>query len=305
MLMPRVYSFLPEGGSSRDAHWAINSMRGLHLQQPSALTDMPVWLGTGDVYRLTGIDWCIRPAAHSHRGVRRKSNEGSPMNRIQRWVGATAMLVLPSVAVGQVLTFEGIAPSGPYGSAYAPIGNYYNGGGGPNYGIAFSDNALALCLNTLSNVCSNTSRGGLGDPNSQLGGLIFLSGGSTFMNSSAGFTTGFSLNYTAPSEGGSLEVWSGLDGTGSLLASLLLPTTSSGTCPDYSAGFCPFFPVGVGFLGTGHSIEFAGVANQIVFDDVTFGNVVPGDTVPEPASVALFGSGLIGLYGFARRRKSA
>jgi hypothetical protein len=74
-----------------------------------------------------------------------------------------------------VLKFENIIPAG---STNTPIGNYYNGGGGPanNFGISFSDNALALCLNTPGVVCSNTSRGGQGDPTSQNGGLFFLAG---------------------------------------------------------------------------------------------------------------------------------
>ena len=177
------------------------------------------------------------------------------MNRMQRWVGTAAMLLLPSVATAQVLKFEGIGSSG---TPTVQILDFYNGGGGPNYGISFSDNAYRLCLNTLTNFCSNTSRGNVGDPTSQLGGLVFLSGPSTFMNMSSGFTTGFSLFYTAPYIPGSLTVWSEVDGGGSLLASLDLPLTGNGStlCPDYSANYCPFFPVGVAFAGTGKSIEF-------------------------------------------------
>jgi hypothetical protein len=210
----------------------------------------------------------------------------------------------PALADTVVLKFEGInAP----GIQSTPIGNFYNGGGGPanNFGITFSSNALAVCLNTLGTTpCSNASRGGLGDPTSQTGGLFFLTGSQTFLDDAAGFTTGFSLFYSAVNgTGGSLGVYSGLDGTGTLLGTLALPVTTS-SCSGYSAGFCPFFPVGVSFSGTAESISFAGVANEIVFDDVTFGSATPGQpsTVPEPASLMLVLTGAgAGVEGLRRR----
>jgi hypothetical protein len=215
------------------------------------------------------------------------------------------LLTVGSAMAGVVdLTFEGI--NSTYPSGYAFIQQFYNGGtssdgtSGPNYGVSFPANAQAICLNTLSAVCSNTSRGGLGDPNSQLGALFFLSGTNTYVDVAAGFTTGFSFNYTAIGVGGNVNVWSGLDGTGTLLATLVLPVTPSGPCPGYSAGFCPFFPIGVTFPGTAMSIDFGGVANQIVFDDVTFGSSTPG--VPEPSSLLLLGSGALGLAGVIRRK---
>lgn len=226
-------------------------------------------------------------------------------------VAAVAILVVATaISAGADiidLTFEGVAAT--YPSGYPQVLNFYNGGTssdgmtGPNYGISFPDNALAICLNTPGNYCSNTSRGGLGDPNSQKGALFFLEGGSTFLDIAAGFTTGFSFNYVAINTGGSINVWSGLDGTGSLLATLDLTTTSS-ACDFaiYEAGFCPFFPIGVAFGGTAQSIEFVGVANQIVFDDVTFGSVTPG--VPEPSTLLLFGTGLVGAAGAIRRKLS-
>jgi hypothetical protein len=158
----------------------------------------------------------------------------------------------------------------------------YNGGtssdgtSGTNFGIGFTANALAICLNTPGISCSNTSRGGLGNPASALGALFFLDGAETFMNVPAGFDTGFSFFYTAPNQPGTVSVFDGLNGTGNLLATLNLPTTLSGCDSSFGAGFCPFFASGIGFSGIAQSISFAGVANQVVFDDVTFGQHHPG-----------------------------
>jgi PEP-CTERM motif len=204
------------------------------------------------------------------------------------------------------LTFEGINSTYPNTNGYAFINDFYNGGmssdgtTGPNFGIVFSPNAQAICLNSTSVTCSNTSKGGLGDPNSQEGALFFLSGSSTFMDIAAGFTTGFSLNYASVSDSGSVSVFSGLDGTGTLLGTLNLNPDALG-CSAYSAAFCPFSPAGVNFAGIAKSIEFSGVANEIVFDDVTFGSSTPGG-VPEPSTWAMMMMGLAGIGLVARRR---
>ena len=206
-----------------------------------------------------------------------------------------------------VLDFEGV--NATYPSGYAPVQDFYNGGTsgvgttGTNFGIGFTDNALAICLNTPGVTCSNTSRGGLGDPTSQLGALFFLEGAETFMNVPAGFDTGFSFFYVAINQGGSISVYDDLNGTGNLLATLNLQTTVSGCDPSYNAGFCQFVPSGIGFAGIAHSVSFAGVADQIVFDDVTFGSITPGVTpIPEPATVALLTTGLLG--GAVRRYRN-
>ena len=207
------------------------------------------------------------------------------------------------------LTFENISPTYPNNSDTLVQG-FYNGGtsssgtSGTNYGIQFSDNALAICLNTPGIGCSNTSRGGLGDPNSQKGALFFLNGAETFMNVLAGFTTGFSFNYTAINQAGSVSVFDGLNGTGNILATLAIGLTSSTCDGTYGAGFCPFVASGIAFAGIAKSVSFAGVANQIVFDDVTFGSVTPGpSTIPLPATLPLLVAGIGGLAGVRRFNK--
>ena len=202
------------------------------------------------------------------------------------------------------LNFEGI--NSTYPSGYAFVQNFYNGGvssdgtSGTNYGISFTPNAQAICLNSLTVRCSNTSRGGLA-PGSDKGGLFFLSGSETFMNVTGGFDTGFAFNYSAANQVGSVSAYDGLNGTGNLLATLALPI-NGGSCPGYGAGFCPFKAAGVAFAGTALSISFAGAANQIVFDDVTFGSITPG--IPEPSTYAMFGIGLLGLAIAARRKQA-
>lgn len=237
--------------------------------------------------------------------------------KIAHLVAGAAGLALAGTANAAVisLNFEGISTSYPFSNSSVYIQDFYNGGtssvgtSGTNYGISFGGNALAICLNTSSANCSNTSRGGLGDPNSQRAGLYFLDGDETFMNVAAGFDTGFSFNYVSASYNGAVTVYDGLNGTGNLLATLNL-TVNAGPCdPSQSriADFCPFSPFGVTFDGIARSVSFAGVANQIVFDDITFGSDVPGQPtvpggIPEPASWALLIAGF-GLVGTAIRRR--
>lgn len=233
------------------------------------------------------------------------------LSKISLALSAAALAAFGSAnAAVVVLDFEGV--NATYPSGYATVGEFYNGGNsgdgttGTNYGISFSREALAICLNSTTVSCSNTSRGGLGDPNSQKGGLFFLDGSQTYMNIAAGFDTGFSFFYAAINNPGSVEVYDGLNGTGNLLATVNLPTTTSACAPSYSAGFCPFVAAGVAFAGTARSVSFAGVANQVVFDDVTFGSKDPGqpNDVPEPASFGLVGLALLGLAA-SRKRKAA
>jgi hypothetical protein len=206
-----------------------------------------------------------------------------------------------------VLTFEGLQSS-------EPVNNYYNGGlggfgsgPGPNDGITFSSNSLAI-------IDGDNGGGGNFEPFPEAGNktiVFFLSGGADVMNVPGGFNTGFSFRYSAVNVGGSVSVWDGLNGTGTMLASLTLPSfASDGGDGDGGDAFSPFKSVGVTFSGTARSVDFGGTANQIGFDDITLGSDVAGGapTVPEPSTFALFGMMLAfgaGCFFYRRQRTFA
>ncbi|WP_272700201.1 PEP-CTERM sorting domain-containing protein [Desulfovibrio sp. Fe33] len=207
-------------------------------------------------------------------------------------------LVTPSHAL--VLDFEGLGNQDQ-------VLDFYNGGtssmgySGTDYGVSFSDNALSLIDSDAG------GSGNFGNEPSPDTILFFLNGDAAVMSLAAGFDTGFSFFYSAISNPGQVSVWSGLGGTGDLLATLdLAITPQDGGDPNGS--FSPFVPIGVGFEGTAYSVSFAGVINQIGFDDITFGAVTPGDPgapVPEPGSFILMGIGLLGFLAYARKRRNA
>ena len=182
------------------------------------------------------------------------------------------------------------------------VNSYYNGGtgslgssGGPNYGVNFTN---AYVLNEYAN-----NEGLLvSAPNS----ITFLSGSGAIMDVAAGFGIGFSFNYSAPFYPGIVTVWSGLDGTGTELASLSLGTTTNGSGTSGCGGhnYCPLVSSGVAFSGLAESVNFSGTENYIVFDDITIGSVTPiTGGVPEPSTWAMLLLGFAGVGFMAYRRR--
>jgi len=196
-----------------------------------------------------------------------------------------------------VLTFEGLGDEAQVLNYYAGGFDSFGNGPGPNYGITFGSDSLSIISQAAGG--SGNFDGAPTMPTV----LFFLTGPGDIMNVPAGFTTGFSFYYSAAFNPGSVSVYSGLDGTGSLLAMLALPVTGDGTTfgPPCSGlyNFCPWDPIGVAFSGTAMSVNFSGTANQIGFDNVTLGSASP---VPEPGTLVMFGSGVVGLGSLLRRK---
>ena len=194
----------------------------------------------------------------------------------------------------------------PDNTGYEQVLNYYNGGAdqngaiGPNYGITFGPDSLALLNNSQYPTGSNVG-------NEPGGGnsAIFLTGVGDIMDVAAGFTGGFSF-YQASAFPGSVTVYSGLDDTGTVLASLTWAATGLNSTEPY---YGIWAPEGVSFAGTAESVEFSGSANFIAFTDVTIGSANPGsgngNGVPDSTGWSIYllaGLGLAGMAWVSRKQ---
>ena len=216
------------------------------------------------------------------------------MSRVRILVGAVAIVALFAVvgsaaADTYLLTFEGLKD-------YEPIANYYNGGTGgsgsgpgPNYGITFGSDSLAII-----EAASGGSGNFFNEPTRDTV-AFFTSGPGVVMNVAGGFNTEFSTYYSSAYYPGTITVWDGPDATGSLLASLDLPVTPTTGQSGYV--YDNWQDVNVFFNGTAKSVDFGGTANYIAFDNVKLG------AVPEPGTMALLAMGIMGLI--AKRKRAA
>ena len=217
------------------------------------------------------------------------------MKRVLLILAAFCTLAVTSAkAAVIVLGFEGLKDLEPVNEFYNGGTGGFGSGGGTNYHISFGSDSLSVIEDEFGG--SGNFAGEPSPPN-----IVFFLGTAVIMNVHDGFDTGFSFFYSAVFFPGTVKVWSGENATGTLLASLDLPLTPHGPCPeDPDADFCPFVPFGVAFNGIAHSVDFSGTANQIGFDDITLGSSTPG--VPEPASLLLLGTGLVGIARKLRKK---
>jgi PEP-CTERM motif len=197
-----------------------------------------------------------------------------------------------------------------------------NSGAGPNWGITFSSGA-AVTSNIPVGASAALGASGTfsNSPSGSTKALVFVSATNAVMDVSGGFNTGFAFYYSAEDGNpvgtvvGSVAVWSGLDGTGTMLGLVNIMDTTTDTDPTYDFALYDVWAIGsLAFDGTAESVVFSGLENNVLFQVVSIGtttpNLDPPDepapvATPEPESLALLGAGIACLGMIVRRRRIA
>lgn len=180
----------------------------------------------------------------------------------------------PALAGPTVIDFESVDSFNAVGTQYAARN------------VVFTGNALALGNDALGPYFSNA-------PSPQR--VMFVADDPAVANEVAVMNVGggfeaFSFFFSAAERlAGGVKVWSGLDGTGSLLASFDLDANAAGCAID--SPLCTFATLGGSLAAMAFSVTFA--EGNVVFDNVS--------VVPTPPSLALVGLAL-GALALRRRR---
>jgi hypothetical protein len=233
------------------------------------------------------------------------------MDALERRIGTAVALVLGLLASAVasatiVMTFDQLHGHGEFADGEY-VDNYYDGGcggsyvyggvtcGGPDYGVIWTQAVAGHAPMGLP----------VADQPSPPNVMAFDDNSGAYMDVSGGFSGGFSFYYAAVRGPGSINLYSGIDGTGSLLATLALPVSSDPDCQGPFGDYSCWAPIGVSFSGIARSVDFSeSVFYNVAFDNVTLGSTTPTNPVPEPAALGMFGLGalLIGVFVCVRRR---
>jgi hypothetical protein len=189
------------------------------------------------------------------------------------------LLILPPVHAGQIsLTFDEKQLADDNND---PILNFYNGGEtflgkgpGPTLGVVFADSNARVYTTPQTGHYTPPGYMLVSSDNAATGQAI-----TTTMNVSGGFISSVNFDYAVIGAAGSLQVFSGLDGTGSVLGTTDLPVTSS-------TGNGVFVADSVEFSGIAHSVVFDGGNKQLAVDDILL------NSVPEPPGLHLVAFGM-------------
>ena len=184
--------------------------------------------------------------------------------------------------------------------ANGDVNGYYNGGtaadgssGGPNLGVSFVN------VSGLSNDALHTyyNKGSLG---SSIG--VAYAHDSAFMNMTEAAFGSFAFYYSTPAAvTGGVKIWSGLNGTGTLLGSInLFANNATATYDTWTFGSSTF-------SGFARSFDFSAAAatagfKAVAFDDIAVFSVpLP---VPEPSTVLLMLVGGAAVLRVKSRRRA-
>jgi hypothetical protein len=213
------------------------------------------------------------------------------MNRRAKTCWALALLALFAgrAQAGTVLTFEGLQNFEQVASYYDDGTGSKGSGPGPDYGITFSSYGLGYSPTTSF----------AGDPSPPTVLLLFnpsnpLQAGypiSVTMNSAGGFSEALSFYAIVNSLPGSVEIFSGANGTGTMLAQQTLQLTPSATFSG---------EITVPFSGTAYSAVFTGSDDLMALDNIAF----PALSVAEPSSGVLLVLGLGSSCWLSMRRRT-
>ncbi|MDP1902474.1 MAG: PEP-CTERM sorting domain-containing protein [Rubrivivax sp.] len=193
---------------------------------------------------------------------------------------STAVLALfaaaPAFAGTITIDFEAAPSFASVGSTYAASGVNF---GGAVQGLA-NDSFTTYFTNAPSPV-----------------GVMFVAPGGTAADASMnvdGDFYGLSFYYSsADASTDAVQVWSGTDGTGNLLASFSLVANATLGCTD--SAYCHWDQLSASFGSAARSVTFADSTAAAAFDNI--------GVIPEPSSVLLAGLAL--GAAFVTRRRAA
>lgn len=182
-----------------------------------------------------------------------------------------AILLMGAVsASADVLDFNNLQIGeevlGYYEGGFGSLGT----GPGPNLGITFTAGFVTVAQGVFGPPFQGEE----------------LTGTSGIMDVVPGFIGPFSFYYTNSGPDGGVNLYSGLDGGGSLLATIALPASATFNAAGAFEGL-PF-----------ESAVFTGTAGALAFDNITLGG---GLVIPEPSSISLLLIGLLAVWLGARK----
>lgn len=235
------------------------------------------------------VPWDVE--ARTHKFKTNQKGEAKVKLKLISALVAGLLSAAPSFANSVTLDFEGA-------TSYGSINNFYNGGtdlpstnvtpaSGVNYGISFGLDALALSNDELGPYFSNAPTPGT---------VLSVVGGDAAMNSLSGFTGQVSFSYSSSAET-TVGVYSGLNGTGTLLDSFTLTANATNGCSDTSFCHWDLTTLNLG-SSVAQSIQFANIAGVAAVDNVSV------NAVPLPAAAWMLVSAL-GSLGVVRRKRAA